>query len=338
MKVKKFIVFGMGLMILVASCDRHPSFSTSSEALEGCKEQLEKLKKTQDVSIEELASLTSTWLEVQDSAYSVFSRDSSLDIKSPMAVAYFMVSDSIRGEISRLAFSKPRSLRDVMYFKQNTASQREKLDKSAIYQDAVKFYGQLDEYQLYPNLQSTLMAYGKLLSSTKVFKNGEELVKFIALEDKCFRSLMKYLSQVDTESLQHLTLATTRVFDGLYSSVGNQVDDVNDRTMLYLSMRFNRRIIQNALACKEDIQARKRLSSTQRANYRWMLIQPFMAIDDYSAAVLTSEQKEQLLALSDELPGLLEKLDTKKKITDKENNLTSVLSEYFLKSYLSSIL
>lgn len=338
MKVKKLIVFGMGLMILVASCDRHPSFSNSSEALEGCKEQLEKLKITQDVSIEELSSLTSSWLEVQDSAYSVFAKDSSLDIKSPMAVAYFMVSDSIRAEISRLAFAKPRSLRDVMYFKQQTASKREQLEKSAIYQDAVKFYGKLDEYPLYPNLQATLSAYGKLLSSTKLFKNGDELMRFISLEDKCFRSLMKYLSQVDTESLQHLTMATTQVFDGLYASVGKQVDDVNDRTMLYLSMRFNRRIIQNALACKEDIQARKRLSATQRANYRWMLIQPFMAIDDYSAAVLTGEQREQLLALSDELPLLLEKLDTKKKVTDKENNLTSVLSEYFLKSYLSSIL
>lgn len=63
-----------------------------------------------------------------------------------------------------------------------------------------------------------------------------------------------------------------------------------------------------------------------------------MAIDDYSAAVLTEEQREQLLALSDDLPGLLERLDARKNVRDKENNLTEVLSEYFLKSYLSSIL
>ena len=69
-----------------------------------------------------------------------------------------------------------------------------------------------------------------------------------------------------------------------------------------------------------------------------MLIQPFMAIDDYSAAVLTEEQREQFLALSDDLPGLLERLDARKHVRDKENNLTEVLSEYFLKSYLSSIL
>lgn len=274
MKVKKLIVFGMTMMAILVSCERHPSFSSSEEALQGCKQQLELLKQQQDASIEDLSSLTSTWLEVRDSAYSSFGRDSSLNLKSPMAVAYFMVSDSIRAEITRLAFVKPRSLREVMYFKLNTAMQRKVLEKNAIFKDAVK-----------------------------------------------------YLAQVDTETLEKLTMGTTRVFDGLYSSVGAQVDDVNDRTMLYLSMRFNRRIIQNALACKEDILSRRRLGNTQQANYRWMLIQPFMAIDDYSAAVLTEEQREQLLALSDDLPGLLERLDARKHVRDKENNLTEVLSE-----------
>lgn len=328
----------MTLLICFSSCNRHPTFATSQEALEGCKEQLATLKEKKEVSIEELSKLTSCWLEVQDSAYSVFGKDSSLSLKSPMAVAYFLVSDSIRGEISRLAFSQPRSLRDVMYLKQHTAMQREKLQKDAIYQDAVKFYEKLDEYPLYPDLASTLAAYSKLLTSAKGFQQGDELMKFIAMEDKCFRSLMKYLSSVDTEQLRKLTAATTQVFDGLYSSVGNLSNDVNDRTMLYLSMRFNRRIIQNAQACHEDVKAGKRLNAVQRANYRWMLIQPFMAIDDYSAAVLTSSQAETLLSLSDELPKLLEKLDSKRKMPGKENNLTSVLADYFLKSYLSSIL
>lgn len=318
MKVKKLIVFGMTMMAILVSCERHPSFSSSEEALQGCKQQLELLKQKQDASIEDLSSLTSTWLEVRDSAYSSFGRDSSLNLKSPMAVAYFMVSDSIRAEITRLAFVKPRSLREVMYFKLNTAMQRKVLEKNAIYKDAVKYYEKLDTYPLYPSLKTTLAAYGKLLSSATSFKQGDELMNFIALEDKCFRSLMKYLAQVDTETLQKLTMGTTRVFDGLYSSVGAQVDDVNDRTMLYLSMRFNRRIIQNALACKEDILSRRRLGNTQQANYRWMLIQPFMAIDDYSAAVLTEEQREQLLALSDDLPGLLERLDARKHVRDKE--------------------
>lgn len=86
MKVKKLIVFGMTMMAILISCERHPSFSSSEEALQGCKQQLELLKQEQDASIEDLSSLTSTWLEVRDSAYSSFGRDSSLNLKSPMAV------------------------------------------------------------------------------------------------------------------------------------------------------------------------------------------------------------------------------------------------------------
>ena len=43
MKVKKLIVFGMTMMAILVSCKRHPSFSSSEEALQGCKQQLELL-------------------------------------------------------------------------------------------------------------------------------------------------------------------------------------------------------------------------------------------------------------------------------------------------------
>ena len=147
---------------------------------------------------------------------------------------------------------------------------------------------------------------------------------------------MLYLSKVSLGDLQYITMATTNLFDNLYSSVGNVTDDVNDRTMLYLTMRFNRRIIQNALACKADIENNKRLDLEQRANYRWMLVQPFMAIDDYSTAVLTDRQRSQLLDLTDELPSLLDKLENEKSNANDKAKLSEALAKYFLKAYLST--
>ena len=207
-----------------------------------------------------------------------------------------------------------------------------------MYKEALDFYDKLDKQDTYPNLTKTLIVYSALLHNAKPFKHESELLGFISEEDRCFRSLMKFLSQVSNEQLQQLTDATASIFDGLYSSVGRKVDDVNDRTMLYLTMRFNRRIVQNVLACKQDVENGKKLSHLQRANYRWMLIQPFMAIDDYSTAALTSKQKEELLDMSNELPMLLNKLELEKQTKEEEDNFTKVLSEYFLKSYLSTSL
>ncbi len=112
------------------SCTKHPSFKHSSEAIEACKEKLSEIQACRDAGIEQLADFTAQWQELQDSSYSVFSRDSAISLKSPVALAYFVISDSVRVELTRLAFSKQRSLEDVMFLKLNTASERSKLESS----------------------------------------------------------------------------------------------------------------------------------------------------------------------------------------------------------------
>ena len=108
--------------------------------------------------------------------------------------------------------------------------------------------------------------------------------------------------------------------------------------MLYLTMRFNRRIMQNAIACREDILNNNHLNKEQRVSYRWMLIQPYVSMDEYSTSVLTKKQREELMILSKELPVLLNRLDNQKKTKEEEDKLVNTLADYFLKSYISSTL
>lgn len=338
MRFIKVLSIGLICSSFLVGCEEHPSFKTSIEAVDGCRKELGELKNMKELPIEELAKETSSWLEIQDSAYSTFSRDTSVNVRSHVAIAFFVVSDSIREEIKRLAYANPRTLRDVMYLKLNVAPARKKVEKSDTYKEALAFYDKLDNQPTYSSLQKTLAHYSALVHSTKSFKKEGELLAFISEEDKCFRSLMKFLSQVSNEKLTELAVATGDIFDGLYTSVGKKTDDVNDRTMLYLTMRFNRRIVQNALACKEDVEVGKKLDIKQRANYRWMLIQPFLSIDDYSTAALTGEQRKQLLDIANELPSLLNKLELEKQTKEQEDKFTETLSKYFLKTFFSTTL
>lgn len=338
MKLKSNFIAIMVMASLLVGCNSHPSFKTSSDAIEGCKKELAALKEKDDMSIKDLTKATSSWLEIQDSAYSAFSRDSSVTLRSPIGVAFFVLSDSIRGEIKRLAFSQQRTLKDVMYLKINTATSREKVEKAEAYKEAISFFNDLDKESLYPTLNETLASYYSLLKNVKPFKTGEQVISFMAKEDKCFRSLMQFLDKVSNEHLQQLTDGTAQIYDKLYDAVGKKPDDVNDRTMLFLTMRFNRRIIQNALACKADVEKGKRLEMVQRANYRWMLIQPFVAIDDYSVSALTNSQKDALLDIADNLPTLLNKLELTKQNKEEEEMFTNVLSQYFMKSFLTTTL
>lgn len=111
--------------------------------------------------------------------------------------------------------------------------------------------------------------------------------------------------------------------------------------MLYLTMRFNRRIIQNAEVCRKDIKANVPLTETQSYNYRWMVIQPFMTIDSYSMAVLTEDQVKVLMNMAAELPKILAYIDGKdydKSPAEETQRLNDILSEYILKSYLKNVL
>ena len=115
-----------------------------------------------------------------------------------------------------------------------------------------------------------------------------------------------------------------------------QSEQMSEAKKFYLD--FNKRIIQSAVDVRSQIAKRNGvLSDQQRSNYRWLLIQPFLVMDNYATAALTSQQENLLVEFAEQLPELLAALDGHTDQGDAEK-LTSVLSEYFLKSYLKSVL
>ena len=115
-----------------------------------------------------------------------------------------------------------------------------------------------------------------------------------------------------------------------------QSGQMSEARKFYLD--FNKRIIQSAVDVRSQMAKRNgELTDQQRSNYRWLLIQPFLVMDNYSTAALTPQQEKLLIKLAEQLPELLAALDGHTDQSDAEK-LTSVLSEYFLKSYLKSVL
>ena len=336
--MKKIILGGLLFAFTLISCEKHPAFKTSIEAIEACKKELDNLSSKTSVDTKELVKLTNEWIEIRDSSYSVFAKDPTMTIKSDKSYAYFMLSDSIRKKLEELAVSKDRTLEDVMYLKLNTAAERNKVSNSKTYQEAVDFYESLDDMSIYTSLAKTLQEYDLLLKNTGILKKENQLLEFIKTEDRCYRSLMANLSQVTQTQLEKLTNRTARIISVLYANVGKKNNEANDKAMLYLTMRFNRRIVQNMVACREDIAKEKKLNNTQRANYRWMLIQSYMGLDSYSIAALTEKQRKTMLNITKELPVLLTKLDGGKLTKETKNILSQTLSQYFLKTHMSIIL
>lgn len=333
------------ITVMLTGCNdkqKRFSFESAQEAVNTCHQELNKLLSMEKCDIEQLTQLTNNWLVLQDSTYSVMMRDSTMQKNDELASEFFTIADSIRTKLIQLALSERHTMKDVVTFKVATASGREDLMKSKEYQVAETFFKRMDQEPIYNNLGTALVAYDKLLTEAKPFKTEQQFYQFIQQEDKCFRSLLTHLSEVPQPRLQSITDQTSELFNTLYkNTMTSQDDETSDRVMLYLTMRFNRRIIQNAETCQNDIKAQKKLTDQQAANYRWMLIQPFMTIDNYATAAMTTQQIESLTKIAEELPILLAYIDGKDyDRTPKENTekLSDILSEYFLKSHLKSIL
>lgn len=325
------MVFALFSMV---SCHKKYDFHTPQEAVTGCREMLSELKKQDKATTKDMVKVIGNWQEIQDSSYSVFAKDSNLNVHSKIASQYFVVSDSIRKEISRLAFSQDRTLEDVIYIKVNTASGREKVHNSDTWKKAVAFYDNLDKEDLYPNAKTTVSFYQSLLKNTHSFKTEKDLLGFIKNEDKCFRSVLVNLQNIPQPVLADLTAKTAKIFNDLYSRVGVKEDKVNDETMLFLTLRFNRRILQNAEVCRSDIKDQKKMDKQTRMSYRWMLLQPFVTIDNFSVACLTDKQGKEIIELAKELPDLLSYLDGQQGKDAQRDKMMSLLSTYFLRNFL----
>lgn len=333
------------LMAVMTACSSDSNvfeFENAKDAVTACRKELSKIRLIKNASMDELSRITSRWIALQDTTFAVLSRDTTIDANSDIAEVFFVVADSVRGEITRLALAEKRTMEDVVYFKIHTAHDREKIRQSKDYEAAKKFYAALDDVPIYKNKAEAVKTYKQLLKQHKHFKKEGELMQFIKEEDRCFRSVMVYLPQVTQEDLAELTDETARLFQQLYQSTQiNAETPINGRVMLYISMRFNRRIIQNSQAVYDIIKKKTLMSPEQVANFRWMLLQPYLSIDNYSMAYITAEQEKILIKISEELPRLLSYIDgkdfdkSKKSETDK---LSDVLTDYFLKSYLRQAL
>ena len=329
-------------MIACSNSDNAFIFENPEQALNVCRTELSKIKKVKKADIKQISEITSRWIALQDTTFTIMMRDTTINSSSDIAIDFFAVSDSIRKEISRLVLDEPRTIEEVMYFKVHTARNRDRIHESEDYKKAVSYYNDLNKVETFKTADESLKNYKTLLQNNNYFKTEKDLLAFISKEDRCFRSIMEHLHELQQKDLEEISSKTALIFQKLYENTQASPENaVNSRVTLYLSMRFNRRIIQNAEAVIRDLAKGYKLSEIQTANYRWMLLQPFMTIDMYSMAAITPEQEKSLIEISKNLPKYLAYIDGKdfnKSDSKEKNKLTEILTKYFLRSYLHQLL
>ena len=163
--------------------------------------------------------------------------------------------------------------------------------------------------------------------------NQSQFLAFLKTEDRMFRTFLSHLYEMSDVSVSHITSGTEDVCKMIAQSSRKGNLPARD-AVVYMAVRTNRRIIANAQTCVADIKSGKVTSAEQRTAYFWMTLQPFLSIDDFGMAMLSENQRKDLVQLSIDALGTIACLS---RSLQMDKNMTDGLPDMFIKLYISSL-
>lgn len=328
----------LSALLFFSSCTKSTNydFESSQAALSFYKDYHRDLKSRMDLSSPQLVVLMDEWKDVADTVYHFLQKDPAFLAHAGLSMDYTAISDSIKMEFMRLAYDGTYGLKDLAILKFSGRNISPAKDLKSNFESSSAFFEQLiKENTVRGNNQSSDFAsYVRFLDTYKESNFDLNLLKkFIMEEDIYFQ---EYLNRIDENINQDLTLITKKT-EGICQRIFLSANDglLSDTTALvYMAMRTNRRLVLNAQRCMDLIKKNQVYSSEQANVYLWMLIQPFLSIDQFSASLLTTEQRHALFVLAESYN------EAAKKMVNRgfwERDVVDVLPTRIIKLYITTL-
>lgn len=259
-----------------------------------------------------LVDLCRRWYALRDSVAASLPHDSIVMHGYPAGQEEFInINDSIATRIAKIVRSNDYTLTDYLNFRFALGY----IPHEEKYRPYIKpghdFYSNLDFVNLYQgNCKTTIDRYESFLNNTlkKGISTQKELESFICVEDRNFRTSLKFLHDLGDNSLEHVNEMTKEIIGRVSMNLIDSCDAFNrEKALVLMVMRSNRRLTANAWQCAKDIQEGK-LKEEEKlyAAYFWMLLNPFIYIDDIAVCLMSEELKAQYYRLAALMPELME--------------------------------
>jgi hypothetical protein len=134
-------------------------------------------------------------------------------------------------------------------------------------------------------------------------------------------------------SLNHIKVKTEAQTKNIFEATArNQAIMSKSEIVILMTMRNNRRLLQNANTCVTNVHKMSFKDSNQATAYLWMILQPWLSIDGFSYTLLSQEEKESLEKLAAEMPQAFRQLESGRFPIDL-NELPSLL----MKAYIDNL-
>mgnify|MGYP003292453405 FL=1 len=259
-----------------------------------------------------LVDLCRRWYALRDSVAASLPHDSIVMHGYPAGQGEFInINDSIASRIAMIVRSNDYTLTDYLNFRFALGY----IPHEEKYRPYIKpghdFFANLDFVNPYQgNCRTTIDRYESFLNNTlkKGISTQKELESFICVEDLNFRTSLKFLHNLGDNSLERVNEMTKEIIGSVSLNLIDSCDAFNkEKSLVLMVMRSNRRLTANAWQCAKDIQeGRLKAEEKLYAAYFWMLLNPFIYIDDIAVCLMSEELKAQYYRLAALMPELME--------------------------------
>ena len=256
-----------------------------------------------NLSTEELAISVNRVAVPQDSVFFYATQDTSGNPHSDLYGKCNVVHDSLRTEFIRLAGSAPRSYQDVFVLKERTSPYCDDKELADAADSIGRFSFLLTVFRPLLLRATAFVLHTAVTCPTLQDRihNLTDLKTFIRDEDVMFRTFLAHLDDLAGEDMSDLTKDTERCCSLVFLATEKKEISYRD-AMIYMAMRTNRRIIQNAVACLNDIREDKVKSRAQAFGYACMILQPYISMDGVCMALLSDTKKRSCATLREQTP------------------------------------
>ena len=331
------MAFAFLLAASSTSCTNNKyGFSSPEDAIGTYREQLNILRNAKTSNTKDFGMLICKWKETKDTISNYLRKDSVLIKDERVAQSFYGIHDSIRNEMLRLSETWRYDYSDVLTLKEQTSPFKEDKEIQEAVKEAEPFFESLSNTPISQSDKNSILKryrYFLAMANKRTISCKKDMLEFIKQEDFFFRSFLAHLSEMNNEPLSDITKETDDICRNIF--IASREGKITPKdAMIYMSMRTGRRLLLNAVVCVNDINQMDIKDKAQGNAYLWMIIQPFISIDQFTLATLTSEEKSNFNYITKQIPKSKKFART---FDIKLQALNYLLPQQLLKMYILSI-
>lgn len=303
------------VMLSFISCNfskEMPRIRDKEEAFTAYETFKNKLHSSSQLSTNNLLNELQEWKVLEDTVLHFMISDSTLEQSRSIQdmTRCAVIRNDITNEIIRLTDSRLHTYADIIDIQQNFNEPDLKDKYPDIFHNAEYFFNELTgKARTGKTAHAILAEYAdKLLYwKSRGFSSKQDMLEFIKEEDSYFVTFLDHLYEYDSKSVQSIIMGTNHISKLMFQAA--KVGILNATELkIYMGIRTNRRLIQNAIKCADAIRLEQIKTPEQATMTVSILLNPYSNYNQICTGIHTTKQIKELHSLGKQIPPLINHL------------------------------